>query len=185
MISIVIEMQTTSGKKLQSKLTYLNDQATDLQLYNLATALVNLTTNTFVNVQKTTQEQLNPSLARSGKSTTPVTLDTSEGIAQYSDGNETTATQILLAAENDQAYFKLITPHSDIYETDFNARVYSETGDKHYNLAIETNGHEHVIQIRPRNEIDAASNGDATITAFFPESASYAATSYDFFIKGE
>lgn len=185
MISIVIEMTTTGGKKLQSKLTYLSDQATDQQLYNLAVALVNLTTNTFVGVQKTTQEALSPTLNRSGKSTLPITLDTSEGISQYSDGNETTATQILLASENDQAYFKLTTPHADIYETDFNARVYSESGDKHYNLAIETNGHEHVIQIRPRNEIDAASNGDATITAFFPETNVYAPTTYNFFVKGE
>lgn len=185
MVSIVIEMTTRQGKKLQSKLTYLNDEATDAQLYNLATSLVNLTTNTFVNVQKTTQESLNPTANRSGKPTPPITLDVSDGLPQYGDQNETTATQILLANENDQAFFKLLTPHANIYETDFNAKVYSDDGEKHYNLAIETNGHEHIIQIRPRNEIDAASNGDATISAFFPETNAYAPITYNFFIKGE
>ena len=69
MISLVIEMQTQQLKKIQSKLTYLNDAATDQQLYNLATALVQLTTNTFINATKTTQNQLDPTAKRSGKPT--------------------------------------------------------------------------------------------------------------------
>lgn len=185
MVSIVIEMTTTSGKKLQSKLTYLNDEASDANLHSLAAALVQLTTNTFTNVQKVTQETLNPDTRNPSKPTPPITLDISEGLPQYGEQNEITATEILLASEVEQAYFKLSTPHTDIYETDFNAKVYSSTGEKHYNLAIESNGHEHIIQIRPRNEIDAASNGDATITAFFPETNTYAPTTYNFFIKGE
>lgn len=186
MISLVIEMQTSQGKKIQSKLTYLSDAATDQQLYNLATALVQLTTNTFINVTRMTQNQLDPSAKRSGKPTVPITLDESEGLSTYGDApNEITATQILLAREGNQAFYRFITPHVNIYEEEFSARVVSETGEKHYNLAIESNGHEHTIEIKPRNEIDAVSNGDATLIVTFPESNAYAATTYTIYIKGE
>ena len=186
MVSLVIEMQTSQGKKIQSKLTYLSDSATDAQLYNLAIALVQLTTNTFVNVTKTTQSQLDPSAKRSGKPTLPITLDESEGLSTYADTtSEITATQILLAREGNQAFYRFITPHAEIYEEEFSARIVSESGEKHYNLAIESNGHEHVVEIKPRNEIDAASNGDATLIVTFPESNAYAATTYTIYIKGE
>lgn len=186
MISLVIEMQTQQLKKIQSKLTYLNDTATDQQLWNLATALVQLTTNTFINATKTTQNQLDPTAKRSGKPTVPITLDESEGLPTYGDApNEITATQILLAREGNQAFYRFTTPHANIYEEEFSARIVSETGEKHYNLAIESNGHEHTIEIKPRNEIDAASNGDATLIVTFPESNAFAATTYTIFIKGE
>lgn len=186
MVSLVIEMQTTLNRKIQSKLTYLNDEATDAQLWSLAAALAQLTTNTFINASKTTQDQLSPNVSRAGKPTLPITLDESEGLATYADApNEITATQILLAREGNQAFYRLNTPHANIYEEEFLARVVSESGEKHYNLAIESNGHEHTIEIKPRNEIDAASNGDATLIVAFPESNAYAATTYTISIKGE
>lgn len=179
-------MQTAQGKKIQSKLTYLNDAATEQQLFNLASALVQLTTNTLIDVTKTTQSQLDPLARRAGKPTLPITLDESEGLPTYGDApNEITATQILLAREGNQAFYHFITPHANIYEEEFSARIVSETGEKHYNLAIESNGHEHTIEIKPRNEIDAASNGDATLIVTFPESNVYAATVYAIYIKGE
>lgn len=186
MISLVMEMQTAQGKKIQSKLTYLNDAATEQQLFNLASALVQLTTNTLIDVTKTTQSQLDPLARRAGKPTLPITLDESEGLPTYGDApNEITATQILLAREGNQAFYRFITPHANIYEEEFSARIVSETGEKHYNLAIESNGREHTIEIKPRNEIDAASNGDATLIVTFPESNAHAATTYTVYIKGE
>ena len=106
MVSIVISMETQRSSKIQSKLTYLNDQATDQQLYNLAVALVQLTTNTFRDVQKISQSQLDPTARRAGKPTLPITLDESEGLPTYADDpTEITATRILLARENNQAFY--------------------------------------------------------------------------------
>ena len=52
-------LMTYGGDELKENIGYVNPQATDAQLYELATKFCNLTQNTFVSVNKIVTTELN------------------------------------------------------------------------------------------------------------------------------
>lgn len=52
-------LMTHSGDELKENIGYVNPQATDAQLYELATKFCDLTQNTFVSVNKIVTTELN------------------------------------------------------------------------------------------------------------------------------
>ncbi|MBR6013838.1 MAG: hypothetical protein IK062_08680 [Selenomonadaceae bacterium] len=57
-VSLQILMTDTNNNLLKKNIGYVNPNATDEQLYELATKFVNLTTNTFVSVDKIVQSSI-------------------------------------------------------------------------------------------------------------------------------
>ena len=57
-VSLQINMTDTNNNLLKKNIGYVNPNATDAQLYELATKFVNLTTNTFVSVDKIVTTEL-------------------------------------------------------------------------------------------------------------------------------
>ena len=51
-VKLQINMTSPNGDKLKENIGYVNPNATDAQLYELATKFVNLTSNSFVSVDK-------------------------------------------------------------------------------------------------------------------------------------
>lgn len=51
-VKLQINMQDTHGNNLKENIGYVNPDATDAQLYELATKFCSLTTNTFISVDK-------------------------------------------------------------------------------------------------------------------------------------
>jgi len=51
-VKLQINMTDSNGNALKENIGYVNPNATDAQLYELATKFVSLTTNTFVSVDK-------------------------------------------------------------------------------------------------------------------------------------
>jgi len=51
-VKLQINMTDSNGNALKENIGYVNPNATDAQLYELATKIVSLTTNTFVSVDK-------------------------------------------------------------------------------------------------------------------------------------
>ena len=51
-VKLQINMQDTHGNNLKENIGYVNPNATDAQLYELATKFCDLTSNTFVSVDK-------------------------------------------------------------------------------------------------------------------------------------
>ena len=51
-VKLQINMTSPSGDKLKENIGYVNPQAIDAQLYELATKFCNLTQNTFISVDK-------------------------------------------------------------------------------------------------------------------------------------
>lgn len=57
--SVTMTYQTQSGKKATKSITYVNNEATDSQLYNLVSKLNQLTTNTLGSVNRITKKEIN------------------------------------------------------------------------------------------------------------------------------
>lgn len=51
-VKLQINMTDSNGNAIKENIGYVNPSATDAKLYELATKFVNLTTNTFVSVDK-------------------------------------------------------------------------------------------------------------------------------------
>ena len=51
-VKLQINMTDASGNTIKENIGYVNPQATDAQLYELATKFCDLTTNSFVSVEK-------------------------------------------------------------------------------------------------------------------------------------
>lgn len=51
-VKLQINITDSNGNAIKENIGYVNPNATDAQLYELATKLVSLTTNTFVSVDK-------------------------------------------------------------------------------------------------------------------------------------
>ena len=57
-VKLQINMQDTNNNKITENIGYVNPNATDAQLYELAVKLCNLTTNTFISVDKIVTTEL-------------------------------------------------------------------------------------------------------------------------------
>ncbi len=57
-VNIVINSITTQDKKINTTVTYVNENATNQQLKQLATSLNALTNNTYTGTTKETKEEL-------------------------------------------------------------------------------------------------------------------------------
>lgn len=57
-VKLQINMQDTNNNKIIENIGYVNPNATDAQLYELAVKLCNLTTNTFISVDKIVTTEL-------------------------------------------------------------------------------------------------------------------------------
>lgn len=57
-VSLQIKMSDTTGKDIKENIGYVNPQATDAQLFELARKFCDLTTNTFVGVDKIVQTSI-------------------------------------------------------------------------------------------------------------------------------
>ena len=51
-VKLQINMTSPNGDKLKENIGYVNPNATDVQLYELATKFCNLTSNSFISVDK-------------------------------------------------------------------------------------------------------------------------------------
>ena len=60
-VKLQINMQDTNNNKIIENIGYVNPNATDAQLYELAVKLCNLTTNTFISVDKIVTTELSSS----------------------------------------------------------------------------------------------------------------------------
>jgi len=57
-VKLQINMQDSNRNKITENIGYVNPNATDVQLYELAVKLCNLTTNTFLSVEKVVTTEL-------------------------------------------------------------------------------------------------------------------------------
>lgn len=57
-VKLQINMQDSNRNKITENIGYVNPNATDAQLYELAVKLCNLTTNTFISVEKVVTTEL-------------------------------------------------------------------------------------------------------------------------------
>lgn len=60
-VKLQINMRDSNSNKITENIGYVNPNATDAQLYELATKLCSLTTNTFVSVDKIVTTELESS----------------------------------------------------------------------------------------------------------------------------
>ena len=60
-VKLQINMRDTNNNNLVENIGYVNPNATDAQLYELAVKLCNLTTNTFISVDKIVTTELSSS----------------------------------------------------------------------------------------------------------------------------
>lgn len=60
-VKLQINMQDTNNNKITENIGYVNPNATDAQLYELAVKLCALTTNTFISVDKIVTTELSSS----------------------------------------------------------------------------------------------------------------------------
>ncbi len=60
-VKLQINMQDSNRNKITENIGYVNPNATDVQLYELAVKLCNLTTNTFLSVDKIVTTELSSS----------------------------------------------------------------------------------------------------------------------------